>query len=616
MQRKKSSACSNRIDRREFLQTTGVSTAVATMVSGSVPADEQADQARPIYLTDLSRCEPGSALSRKARRNHWMLLDYQTDAHKGVMLVAGHNTAAPEVRYPVLQKGWHAIYIGLRSWGEGKFSTRFELRLNSESTFSEMIHHATRESRERIEDYFWKIADVTDESIVFRQLTRQVVPDDPDSVGNPSSAAWIAYIKLVPLSDGQVQALKRDRDRTDSRRLFAHNDAWSYTFHFRPVDEADIRRELEPFRDSDFARIYWEAGAGDRMNYPTRIGFMCTDDWIADPYRIGDRLAAEAWQTFRKKGIDPFRVACDYAHQIGLELHASYRTTGFHFPVPEHEWNVNGLYEKHPEWRGSDREGKATPRLSYAWPQVRRFIVSLLKEMATYPIDGVCMLYNRRPPVVEYEAPIVDGFKAAYGQDPRQLDDKDPRWLKYRATFVTQFMREVREAMQQVSQDQNRSRPLEVSAIVMSSEAENLYFAMDVEAWVRERLVDTIIPYSSALRLDSSQDSWVNPKDADFFMRITKGTPCKLALNLMPRQMSAEEYRRRAAGLYRAGVENLFFWDTNDRNRYGSSWDALRRLGHQQELEDWIGSGSPKLEVSGSRLRKLGDWDLSYDTPG
>jgi hypothetical protein len=610
------SASSNPLDRREFLQAASVLSAAATTGRTAVLPREQADQPKPIYLTDMARCEPHSALSQKARRNHWMLLDYQTDEHKGVMLVAGHNSAAPEVRYPLVQKGWHAVSIGLHSWYEGEYATRLEVKLNSDSTFSEMIHHATRDSRNHIEEYFWKIADVTDQSIVFRQLIRQVVPDDPNSVGNPCSPAWIAYIKLVPLTDEEVQALKRDRDRRNHRRLFAHNDAWSYTYTYRPTSAADIRRELEPFRDTDFARIYWEAGAGDRMNYPSKIGFMCTDDWIADPYRIGDRLAAETWQTFRKKGIDPFRVACDYAHQIGLELHASYRTTGFHFPVPYHEWNAGGLYEKHPEWRCTDRQGQSTPRLSYAYPDVRRFIVSLLKETASYPIDGICMLYNRRPPVVEYEAPIVKGFKAKYGLDPRQLDHKDPRWLKYRATFVTQFMREVREAMQQVSRDQKRSKPLEVSAIVMNSEAENLYFGMDVEAWVKEKLVDTIIPYSSALRLDSSQDSWLDPKDADFFLHITEGTGCKLALNLMPRQISGEEYRKRAARLYRAGVEHLFFWDTNARNRYGLSWDALRRLGHQPELEAWIRNGSPKLEVPRIRLRKLGDWDLSYDTPG
>ena len=67
--------------------------------------------------------------------------------------------------------------------------------------------------------------------------------------------------------------------------------------------------------------------------------------------------------------------------------------------------------------------------------------------MVGYGVDGVGLLYNRRPPLLEYEPPIVDGFKAEYGEDPRELPDDDPRWLRYRARTLTQFMHEVRKAM-------------------------------------------------------------------------------------------------------------------------------------------------------------------------
>ncbi len=70
----------------------------------------------------------------------------------------------------------------------------------------------------------------------------------------------------------------------------------------------------------------------------------------------------------------------------------------------------------------------------------------MFREMATrYPIDGVCLLYNRSPPLSAYEKPLVKGFQERYGRDPRQLDEKDPRWLSYRASMLTQFMRELRK---------------------------------------------------------------------------------------------------------------------------------------------------------------------------
>jgi uncharacterized lipoprotein YddW (UPF0748 family) len=603
------------IRRRQFLQTAMIAPALATwkLNSTTLKADDKQDS---IYLSDMSLCQPKTALSPKPKRHHWRLLDYETERFKGVMLVAGKNTAAPEIRYPVNQKGWHAISFGMRSYGGGEDETKLLVKLQGDSTFSMVSHRPEPASRNQVDDYFWKIADLTGEDLVFRQFCLQLDPDDPRSVGNPCNGVWLAYIKLVPLTAQQIESVMQERQQNTHKRLFAHHDAWSYTYTYRPTSEAEIRRELEPFRNTDFARIYWEGGMGDRMYYPTKIGIYATDDWIADPYRLGDRLAAEAWQSFKKKGIDPFRTALDFVRNIGLEFHGTYRPAGFHFPAPEDQWNEGGLYDQHPEWRGRDRAGRPTPRLSYAYPEVRRAVISFLKEMAGYPVDGICIAYNRRPPLLEYEPPIVEGFKAKYGKDPRQLEEHDPQWLAYRAPFLTQFMREVRVAMQEVAREHNRAKVPQVSAIVMSSEKENFYFAMDLKGWIAENLVDTIIPYTSVERLTSSADSWTNPKDAEFFIQITKGTRCKLALNMMPRQLTPEQYRRRAHSLYEAGVEHLFFWDSDQRNDFDPSWSTLRRLGHKEELAAWVRAGSPRVERPGSSLKKLGDWDLGYATPG
>ena len=601
------------LNRRRFVQISALVSASSAFTVRSKSLAQPVGQLPPKFLADLDRCRPSSALSARALRRHWRVLDYETDQFQGRMLVAGENTAAPAVTYPLNRKGWHALYIGFlprapESW--------LQIRLKSDSTFSLIRFRPYRPRRDRVEEAFWKYADLTDEEIVLGQLCTQLVPEDPDSVGNSCHGVWVAYFKLVPLSDQEVDQLQKDRARQDTRRLFAHHDAWSFTHDYRPTTKAEIRREIEPFRNTDFARIYWEAGGGDRMYYPTRIGLICTDHWIEDPFRVGDRLASESWQVLRKKGIDPFRVALDYTHEVGLEFHASYRTAGFHFGVPWDEWNQGGLYEKHPEWRTRDRTGRRTMRLSYAYPQVRRFVVSLLQEMAGYPIDGVCLLYNRRPPILEYEPPLVESFQAKYGKDPRLLNEKDGRWLSHRASFLTQFMQELRAAMKGVEKQQKRQQPLEISAVVMGSRGENLFYGLDLEAWIQQKLVDTIIPYTSVNGLNSSADAWLDPRDAEYFVRITRGTPCKLAPNIMPRRIGPEDYRLRAHGLYEAGVEYLFFWDSVQRNDYSLPWDALRRLGHPDELSAWVRDGSPELNRPGVNLRRLGDWDTSYVNPG
>jgi len=62
-----------------------------------------------------------------------------------------------------------------------------------------------------------------------------------------------------------------------------------------------------------------------------------------EQYRTVDRLAGQVMADFQRKGIDHFRVALEYSHEIGLEFHASYRVAGFKFPPPEDEWNAGRI---------------------------------------------------------------------------------------------------------------------------------------------------------------------------------------------------------------------------------------------------------------------------------
>lgn len=87
----------------------------------------------------------------------------------------------------------------------------------------------------------------------------------------------------------------------------------------------------------------------------------------------------------------------------------------------------------------------------------------------------------------------------------------------------------------------------------------------------------------------------------------------------MPRHITPADFRRCAATVYSAGAEHMFFWDCaggSGRANYRDMWNALRRLGHRDEIAAWRVSGESDLSSTPTDLRKLGDWDLSYVTPG
>ena len=574
----------------------------------------------PFFVSDMDRCMPGSALSRDPLRRHWRLMDYEAEGLSGTMLTAGPETAAPEITCPLGISGYHAISIGTYvRHGLLNVPVSVLARLSGDEQFSLLSMPPQEERGAIVHELFWKVADLTGQDIVIGQAKNRVAPGEgPGSY--LCTNARVAYVKLVPLSDREVDALEADRRRRDTRRLFAHNDGWSLMFAYRPTTPEELCRDLAPLEDSDFSRLYWEAGGGDMLQYYTKIGRLHTYENVGDFSRPGERFVGESWRAFREQGIDPFRVAIDHTHTMGLEFHAGYRVSNFRSPPPQDYLSVgDSFYSRHPELRGVTRAGEPTPRIAYSYPETRRYVVSIFREMASYPIDGVCLMYNRRPPFVEYEPPLVEGFKTRHGLDPRALDETDPRWLSHRAGAMTQFMRELRAALDDAAQEHRRDRRIGVTAIVMRDVRENLEHGLDLETWLAEDLVDTLVPYSSEPNYDafyeSANESWPDVSDAGHFVNLTRGTGCTLALNLLPRRMGVEQYRRKAATLYGAGVENFFIWDTNLRSDYGAAWGALRRLGHRDEIAAWARAGEPPMESPGRLLSSLGGFGVGYETP-
>ena len=229
----------------------------------------------------------------------WRLIDYETDRFPGVMLFAGQETEAQEVTYSLVVKGWHDIYIGMfNTQGRAYEALGFWAKLKDDPAYSflyvakpggEVDPTAQRSGSvplddalkgPRLQDVYWKTADLTSQTLSFNQACSRVVPES-QQYGSLCGKIWVAYIKLVPLSEEELEALLQDRSRTDTKRLFGHHDSWSPHWNrtgSAGTSEASIQADLEPFRHSDFARIYWDGVHGDVCNYFTKIGRMWTPE--------------------------------------------------------------------------------------------------------------------------------------------------------------------------------------------------------------------------------------------------------------------------------------------------------------------------------------------------
>ena len=147
-----------------------------------------------------------------------------------------------------------------------------------------------------------------------------------------------------------------------------------------------------------------------------------------------------------------------------------------------------------------------------------------------------------------------------------------------------------------------------------------------METWINERLIDTVVPYTSAEGLYSWELAWENPSDVEYWLSLTRNTQCQLSLDIMPRHLTPEQYHRKAYQLYNLGVESLTFWDSakiwgpefdvhsSFHHGYGTELQYLKRLGHTEDLEAWVEAGEPPIALSTTQLKKVGDWEMTFIT--
>ena len=202
----------------------------------------------PVYISDLGKCEPSGAVSRTSERHRWRAYDYEVGGFGGVMLMAGPETEVPEIAYPLEVEGWHAVSIGFYSTIQGLSGVSdFLVRLSGDDTFSvlDSVRADAFEQQGQLEEIYWKTADLTGQQIVFGQLTRRRAQGEGPGVVE-CGPVRIAYVKLAPLTEAEAEEHKRDTGDGKNKRLYAHNDAFSFQNQYRPTTAEAIRRQIEP----------------------------------------------------------------------------------------------------------------------------------------------------------------------------------------------------------------------------------------------------------------------------------------------------------------------------------------------------------------------------------
>ena len=182
------------------------------------------------------------------------------------------------------------------------------------------------------------------------------------------------------------------------------------------------------------------------------------------------------------------------AHAHGMKVYPSYGVA-----YDGYGDEPTGFAAAHPAWWEVRRDGTRTSRgvhvgLSFGVPDVRAHKVNTLAgRVRDYGLDGILLDYTRMfERTCGYHPLIVEAFKEKTGRDPHLLSFDDPAWVRFRARYVTRFVRELREAVDRVGAE--RDRPVGLLACVGPEPVKALKRSMqDWQTWVDEGLVDGVV---------------------------------------------------------------------------------------------------------------------------
>lgn len=543
-----------------------------------------------VIISDMSRCKPGSALSKEKKKNSWTLSSYKSDEINGVMLGAGSRAEAPDVTLPLDVSGWYAIHLGF--WNPAYAydgDTIVKLKLTDDPCFRVIRDPATTSGWEKsvLQECFVKYADLTGQDMVIGQQSK-----------GEAKHAYVAYIKLVPLSDEEVDSIKKDRARKDTKVIFAANDGISFLLEKGCTTKEEIIEQVEPYRYSDVGRVLWAFTYGDITNYPTKVGTFLSS-WASTHAFTGSpgyEKMCRGLDAVTSQGIIPAQVALDYIHDMDLEFHAMIRMAILGDTAPS-DYMGSPFLARRPHLRMLAKDGTPLDKASYAFPEVQDHMLAIIREIAeNYDIDGINLAFIRGPMFIGYEAPVVADFQKKYGEDPREIDENDPRVQQLRADYLTEFVRKARKLVDEVGK--KKGKKLELSAW-LSSHGQNLFFGEDMDAFLEERLFDSILGYGPKEFVQKVQEagckfySWggnmASPTEGNYTGMILTG--------------------------YGNGADGFSAWDLNLNSQdFPETWSVVSRSGHEEEVRALHNKEPLKTRIKTISLKSISGADISHTT--
>jgi hypothetical protein len=232
--------------------------------------------------------------------------------------------------------------------------------------------------------------------------------------------------------------------------------------------------------------------------------------------------------------------------------------------------------------------------MSYAFPEVRRHVLDVLREALEFDPEGVGYLFHRGMPMVLWEEPFLKTFRSRYGADAREVPEDDPRILDLRAEMVTTLLGETRALLDETARKRGRKKPYALSVSTFSTEPDNRRHGLDVGRWAKAGLVDDV-----GVAFFAHHTSFKQP-DMAYYRNLLDGTDAKLYPFVIAwNSGSPQELCRRVTSFLAQGADGVAVWDPTVEAHYrdkspGNVIDIAGRVGRRELIADWAKRGPPQ----------------------
>ena len=218
---------------------------------------------------------------------------------------------------------------------------------------------------------------------------------------------------------------------------------------------------LTTMKEAGVTRVYWRSlgsGQAPRPSKVTESATFWTTGRTVPRHELLDPETAKVLGIELRELVSDFgafdhqECARDLASKLDLEFYLWHEVHG-----ESHSGQYSSFILEHPELRAINRWGEAmTGNLSWGYPEAIERRLKLLEESLSYQPDGIAIdlvksgdhIFPRVDQhgysAIGYETPIVKAFKEKTGKDPHEVPNTDEEWVRFRASYVTEFIRKAR----------------------------------------------------------------------------------------------------------------------------------------------------------------------------